>query len=145
MNRAANLCSWWLPVIVWMATIFIFSTDWFAAGQTAPWLATLLPLLPPNVLDGVHFTLRKSGHFGEYFILAVLLLRAWRQQFPGQSPAKRIILVSLLAALYAVTDEWHQSFVPNRSASAMDVLIDAGGAFWGAFWFDWKARRSTVK
>ena len=45
-----------------------------------------------------------------------------------------------IATLYAASDEWHQSFVPSRSASIVDVLIDCVGAMCGAFWFEWHRR-----
>jgi VanZ family protein len=70
------------------------------------------------------------AHFGEYLVLAVLLTVL----FTG-SRFKRwqIVLLALgLAALYAVSDELHQLFVPGRSSDPVDVLTDAIGASVGA-------------
>jgi VanZ family protein len=125
-----------------MAVIFLFSTDLFAGRQTASWFDTLLPFLSPEAQEGLHLAIRKAGHFIEYFILAVLLQRAWHCQLPAQPALRRTCLVVLLSAFYAVSDEWHQSFVPSRSASAMDVLIDSCGALCGAIGFN---RWSTIR
>lgn len=97
----------WLVVAVWMAIIFVLSSQ------------PQLPSLPRPLWD---MLLKKGAHFTAYAILAALLFaalgagrRAWGWAW-------------LLAVLYACTDEWHQSFVPGRHPSPSDVLIDAGGA-----------------
>ncbi len=128
----------WLPTAIWMALIFTFSTDWFAAPNTssifAPLLSWLVPGIAPATIEIVHGIVRKLGHLTEYFILANLLGSAWKTQWPEQSTAKRWVSAVLVATLYAVSDEWHQSFVPSRSASGVDVAIDACGAACAALW-----------
>jgi len=88
----------------------------------------------------LHGLLRKLGHGAEYFILASLLGTAYKTQWPKQSAQSRCTHVVLLAALYAISDEWHQSFVPSRSANAVDVAIDTCGAICGAFWTRYRER-----
>ena len=128
----------WTPVAIWMALIFIFSTDGFAASHTASFLKPLLSWLIPGIaaetIQGIHLGLRKLGHWTEYFILANLMAAAWQSHWPTQSGPNRFIGTVILATLYAISDEWHQSFVPSRSASAVDVTIDALGAICGAIW-----------
>lgn len=128
----------WAPVTVWMALIFAFSTDWFAAPNTSalfqPLLSWLLPGIAPETIQIVHAVLRKLGHLSEYFILAILLTAAGQTQWPKQNRGSRFLITVIFATLYAISDEWHQSFVPSRSASAVDVMIDACGAICGAFW-----------
>jgi len=102
----------WLPVIIWAAFIFYLSS--------IPHLRFL-----PNHWD---FLVRKIGHLGVYGILARLLARA----LTGSTlwSWKKIFMWSLvLTMLYACTDEFHQSFVPGRSATVHDVLIDSAGAW----------------
>jgi VanZ family protein len=129
----------WTPVAIWMALIFIFSTDWFAASRTASFLKPLLSWLIPGIaaetIQAIHLGLRKLGHWTEYFVLASLVAAACKSQWPTQSGPNRITRTVILATLYAISDEWHQSFVPSRSASAVDVAVDAWGAICGAIWF----------
>ena len=70
---------------------------------------------------------RKAGHVAEYGILAALLFRAFRGERAGWS-ARWSLAAVVLAALIGASDEWHQSFVPSRTASAWDALIDTIGA-----------------
>lgn len=127
-----------------MALIFIFSTDWFAAPNTSslfgPLLSWLIPGIAPETLQIIHAALRKLGHWTEYFILAILWAAACKAQWPNQSWQSRLIASVIIATLYAISDEWHQSFVPSRSASAIDVTIDACGAICGAFWARYRDR-----
>jgi VanZ family protein len=128
----------WAPSGVWMALIFTFSTDWFAAPNTSSFFGSLLswliPGIAPETMQIVHAALRKLGHWTEYFILATLLAAACKAHWPKQTRRSRFVATVIIATLYAISDEWHQSFVPSRSASVGDVAIDACGAICGAFW-----------
>jgi VanZ family protein len=119
----------WMPVGAWMLLIFIGSTSVLSAEHTSrflvPFLRWLDPTIAPETIAKVHFLLRKFGHLTEYAILATLLWRAWRLTSTGSIP----VLASFgVAALFAVSDEIHQFFIPSRTASPRDVLIDAVGA-----------------
>ena len=139
----------WLPVAVWMGVIFSFSTDYFSGRNTyaflAPLFASLFPSLSAAQIDTIHLGLRKFGHWSEYFILAVLLLRALRVNFPRRSQLNRFGWCVALATLYAAGDEWHQSFVPSRTASICDVMIDAFGAICGTIWLSLRGPQLTPK
>jgi len=126
----------WLPVILWMGFIFVMSTSLGSSAHTSriiePLIRWLAPGISPAAVDRVHGLIRKTGHFTEYAILALLVLRAVRislrhRHLEGGCKAAGIAL--LVAAVYASTDEFHQSFVPGRTASVYDVLIDTSGAF----------------
>ncbi len=69
----------------------------------------------------------KLAHGGWFFLLALL---AWRAAREGEAWPRRRRVVGLLvgAALWAVSDEWHQSFVPGRAVEAADLLADVAGA-----------------
>ena len=95
----------WLPVVLWAALIFAFSS--------VPDLGT--------GLGGWDLVLRKIAHAAEYAVLGALLARALR------SPAVAV----LAGVLYAVSDEVHQAFVPGRLGSPVDVAIDAVGVVAG--------------
>jgi VanZ family protein len=104
--RQASL---WLPVIAYMAGIF---------------LASSIPD-PPTPSDVSDVSLHEAAYFG----LTLLLIRAcangrWSGVTFGTLAAAWVIAVA-----YGVTDEWHQSFVPNRHSELRDLGSDAIGAF----------------
>jgi VanZ family protein len=129
----------WIPPVAWAALIFVFSEQAFSGANTSrilqPLLRYLLPPISASDIEIVHLLLRKVGHFVEYFILAALITRALCQPTPHELSARHLALAVALAALYAISDEWHQALVPNRSASGVDVLIDVFGAICGISWF----------
>ena len=128
----------WLPVLLWMLVIFIMSTDAGSAAHTSRFIDPFLRWLVPGIsLGGIaraHFLIRKMGHLTEYAILGILLWRAWTRTMSDagqQWQWKTAIFALALAAAYAASDEFHQSFVPSRGASVQDVAIDSCGAFLG--------------
>jgi len=130
----------WLPVIVWAGLIFVFSTDLLSdsntAGVVGPLLREVFPSLSGDDLERFHWLIRKLGHFAAFFILAVLIVRALRDQ----SNENRIGIAIALTTLLAISDELHQSVVPSRTANAMDVLIDVFGGICGTLWFRLRKR-----
>ena len=75
----------------------------------------------------IHLVARKVAHFTEYAILAYLAARAFRTS-PRPALANRWFFASLaLVVCYALLDEYHQSFVPSRTASIYDSFIDMTG------------------
>lgn len=122
--------SFWLPVLAWMAFIFIGSTDLMSAAHTSRFIGPFLRWFAPDIADttiaSVQLIVRKCGHLTEYAVLAALLFRAFRQHLEGAFwPA------FLVAALYAGLDEFHQSFVATRTGSPWDTATDCAGAFVG--------------
>jgi VanZ family protein len=106
----------WLPVLVWAALIFGFSS--------VPDLGT--------GLGGWDLVLRKLAHTAEYAILGALLVRA----------TGRAGLALALGSAYAASDEIHQVFVAGRHGSPIDVAIDAVGVAVGiALWQSVRTRR----
>jgi len=122
---------YWAPAVVWAAAIFSFSGDSFSSAHTEGIVFAFLHWLLPNAsvatLDLLHELVRKCGHFAEYFVLSLLLLRAVRG--PGQGWKLRwAISAFVIAVAYAGLDEFHQSFVPSREATPWDSVLDATGA-----------------
>jgi hypothetical protein len=99
----------WGPVALQMALIF--------AASSIPELGAL----PGGMSD-------KSGHGIGYGILGAVLVRALAGGRVNGVTWRRAGLAVLLATLYGVTDEFHQSFVPGRSPDRFDVLADCLGA-----------------
>ncbi|MFR7493389.1 MAG: VanZ family protein [Adlercreutzia sp.] len=73
-----------------------------------------------------------AAHFTEYLIFGVLLVVAARRTWPALGWGKLALVAVALASLYAVTDEFHQSFVPGRVCDPADWLTDTLGAALGA-------------
>ena len=140
----AWLWAWW-PAIAWAAMIFTMSTDTFSAEHTSrilePVLRWLIPSLSAPQFEVIHYFIRKSAHFSEYFVFFLLLYRAVRAGRRGWRWSWGITAL-LIAAAYSAADEFHQSFVPSRGSSAYDSLLDTTGAFVAliAIWL-WFRRR----
>jgi VanZ family protein len=129
--RASSLVNPWMPVVGWMLLIFVGSTDVLSAEQTSRFLIPFLHWLDPKMsivmILEIHTALRKLGHILEYAILAALLWRAVRGTLTSTRTITIAGLVFFASVLFAASDEFHQSFVPARTSSVHDVMIDACG------------------
>lgn len=85
--------------------------------------------------------LRKLAHVGEYAVLALLLVQALRLH--GLSPKRAVLMAACISALYAVSDEVHQTFVPGRNGVWRDVGIDAVGIAGAALWHTRRGERKS--
>src|SRR6266550_3407816 len=115
VQQRARLYLHWIPPIVWAAVIFAASTELLASDATGRLLAAAVNAilghpLPPSQFAALHFAVRKAGHLIEYFILSWLLFRAIRGDRTGWN-VRWALAAIVTAALYAASDEWHQSFV----------------------------------
>jgi VanZ family protein len=124
---------YWLPILIWLGLIFIGSTDVLSAEQTSRFLVPFLRWLDPQISSAtivtIHFAVRKLGHLTEYAVLAMLLWRALRRGTNLQLNMLILFIAVLTAcAILAASDEYHQSFVPSRTGSPNDVIIDICGA-----------------
>ncbi len=126
-----------MAAIAWMCLIFAGSTDLLSGAHTSRFLMPFLLWLDPHIsfqtLALIQFLVRKAGHVTEYAILATLLWRALRHHWLSvrRSFWKPAMLTLVGAMTYAATDEFHQSFIPSRTATAHDVMIDTMGAIVG--------------
>lgn len=135
------------PLVVWMAIIFFASTGSMSASKTSRILRPLLLWLFPGITEeGLHFghfLLRKGAHLTEYGVLALLAARAFLSSTRDVLRRRVYVASFCLVALYALLDEFHQSFVSTRTGTIYDSLIDmAGGATALAVLAAWRARRS---
>ena len=131
MARLTRFVSHSLPLIAWLAFISFASSGSFSAGNTSRIIGPLILWLFPNTsletLALIHFITRKIAHFTEYAILGFLAARAFRTS-PRPAIRQRWFLICVtLIVVYALMDEYHQSFVPSRTASIFDSLIDMTG------------------
>lgn len=127
----------------WMGTIFGFSAENGESSQsfsdkiTVKVVKYIEPeydskdlLKQQDIFNKTSFFVRKTGHFGEYAILGILItmfamtFRAYRSK-----KIRYRLMTIVVPFIYACTDEFHQGFVDGRSPKFFDVCIDTCGAF----------------
>ena len=128
-----ELLKTWIAAGLWIVLIMIESTSYLSSANTS---RVLYPIL--HFLFGIddarfqilHHYLRKTGHFVGYFMLSFLLFRAWRVTLPRSSrwAMRWAAIAFLMTALVASLDEWHQTFLPSRTGTIQDVILDSIGA-----------------
>ncbi|WP_125154745.1 VanZ family protein [Clostridium rectalis] len=116
-------------ILVWMIIIFKFSQDPadISNSKSGIVIDTLTSIgINVNSYFGelTNFVVRKMGHLTEYFILALLCINAFKENFKIKTS---YILAVLTVFIYACSDEFHQLYVPGRSGKFTDVLIDSFG------------------
>src|ERR1700734_1698647 len=120
---------WW-PALLWALVISAFSTGVFTSDNTSRFIIPILKWFFPHAsqetLFLMHHLIRKTGHFTEYFILSLLILRGIRAGQQGAHLAWALGAIAIVGC-YAAFDEFHQSFVPGRTAAVSDVLLDTAG------------------
>lgn len=111
----------WIALsLIWMAVIFGFSHQANSGAMTEA------------VLGDANVLIRKSAHVTEYAVLFCLYWQVLKRlSFWSGKTALKLLLTLIMVALYAKSDEWHQSFVPGRSSSDLDVLVDTAGGVIG--------------
>ncbi|MBU0549823.1 MAG: VanZ family protein [Candidatus Omnitrophica bacterium] len=101
---------YWLPVALWAILIFAVSG---LPGEDLPYVFSGQDLF---------------FHVMEYAVLALLLNRALsRTSLKSYPQKKKLLLVIMACLIYAISDEFHQKFVPGRVASLADILLDGLG------------------
>jgi len=122
----------WLPVVLMVTAIAIESTPWFGSDHTTGPMRAAWEFLFGRVSDAawvpIHHMIRKAGHFVGYGLLGLTWLRAWGLTLPGSNFLRIPLLALAGTALVASADEWHQTFLPNRTGRWQDVLLDCCGA-----------------
>lgn len=121
-----------MPVAIGIGVIMLESTEWLGSNHTSGPLRWFCEAIFGPISDAswemVHHLVRKSGHFFGYGALGVAWLRAWWMTLPRFRFQSVATLALLGTALVASLDEWHQSYLPNRTGSVWDVLLDCAGA-----------------
>jgi len=123
--------AWW-PVALGICVIACESTSWMGADHTSGPLRWLFEHLFGPVSDTrwetLHHYIRKTGHFTGYGLIGLAWLRAWRMTLPRLHFFPDAGLAVLGTALISSSDEWHQTFLPDRTGTAWDTLLDCSGA-----------------
>ncbi len=124
-----------MAVIIWAGVIFSMSTSTFSAsftGMVLEWILKVLGIrLTPNEFADLHFAIRKLAHLTEYAVLGIFLYHAMEAGRPRGWQWRTALAAILIAGLYSLTDEFHQTLVPGRGPALHDCAIDTVGATMG--------------
>jgi VanZ family protein len=128
-----ELLKTWIAAGLWIILIMIESTSYLSSANTSRFLYPILHFLfgiDTARFEVLHHYLRKTGHFIGYFVLSFLLFRSWRATLPLSSrwALRWAAIAFLMSALVASLDEWHQTFLPSRTGTIHDVILDSIGA-----------------
>jgi VanZ family protein len=119
LTKVKSFTYYWLPLIVYCLLIYIQSDH-----------------PSPQSLPSFEYS-DKLLHFAAYAVMGVLFYRAY-QTLSLKNNIRLLMLLSVIsAALYGVSDEVHQSFVPARDAQLSDVTADVLGAVGGVYLYNW--------
>ena len=138
----------WVSVVLWMLLIFMLSGQpGEKSGELSHGVAHFIArvaekVFPRAELDAekVHGPVRKTAHVANFFVLGVLVVRAL---YKNGVRGKRLWLIAgVLCMLYALSDEFHQYFIPARGAQISDVLLDTLGSVTGiAGYWQWRCSK----
>lgn len=138
-KRRRVLLSAWVPATVCAALILMSSSDAFSSENTSsvlrPFLEGIFGTFVNSTWIKLLYDIRKTGHFFAYGFVSCVFFRAWRMTFrlsrsySAVTASLRAAAVALLSTLALCSaDEFHQSFLPRRTGSPFDVLLDMCGA-----------------
>lgn len=125
----------WLWVILWAAVIWQFGTDAYSLRRTSNFMQWVIEGLvgpvDPVTRYKLYMLFRKSAHFIEYAILALLAFRAALLSAVRARIATACWIAIFFVSTIAAADEFRQSYSSTRTGSPYDVLIDVAGGLVG--------------
>ena len=129
-------------LLLWMTVIFMFSSSGSVksnntSGQVISSAISVKDKVTNNetkpetkkkIVKKLNYSIRKSAHVFEYFVLGVLALNV----FDAFNVKRKVLFAIMLCILYASSDEFHQLFT-GRTASVTDVLLDSAASIVGIY------------
>lgn len=126
MERTRRKLIYWLAPVLWAGTLFFLSAQ------------SKLPEIGPQFRN-----IDKLEHLVAYGFLGAFVMLALRKVHRVHLPLA-LVLTILITSAYGASDEWHQSFVPNRSCDVLDWTADTlGGILAAGIYFAYESHRST--
>jgi len=110
IKKVIRFLSYWLPPLLWMAIIFYLSSR------------SRISISPTYIVNFIFF---KTLHVLEYAFLYFLWFRVFNNL--NKKSTSRWFFPFIIAVLFAISDELHQSIVPTRQSTIRDMFIDTGG------------------
>lgn len=138
----------WLFVFLWATFIFATSCTFIKRRVFIDFVERFLPAGVPQHLwlsfwGSFGLAVVKAYHMMEFAFLCLLLYSALRMKWI-QKPSQSIFVSAFVAALFGISDEWHQTFVPGRGGTWIDVLIDCCGISFVVLLVLWRARKRPL-
>lgn len=142
-NKKRKIIILTILVFTWMSTIYFFSSQdsTESSGTSGVIVQTITKVIPNfenkhidekvEIVDTLQHFVRKTAHFAIYALGGILLV-SLTTECSAQNPKFAALLIG---TLYATTDEWHQYYIPGRSAEIADVCLDAVGVLTGIILF----------
>ena len=112
--------------LFWMAAIY-----WLSSKQSLP---------APDLFWGQD----KIEHAVVFGVLGMLFALSFKP-VQGKSRMKRLLILTLLVALYGISDEFHQYFVPGRESDVIDALADFIGILLASLFFFYSRKYASAK
>lgn len=129
-----------LALILWMAFIFMLSHQTAAQSGAVsggfteklfsvfyPYFKSMTDMQKQEIINGASFLIRKAAHFSIYALLGVFSFLTFYSYSKIKKTA-RLVISFFICFIFAMSDEWHQTFIVGRSGEIRDVLIDSSGA-----------------
>ena len=136
------------PLLLWFSLIFYASTDHLSNENTSkvvyPFIKWLFFSPSEATIEILHIIIRKIAHFTEYAVLAFFLARATTSSTKDWLNKNWFKWSISIIVLYALLDEYHQSFESTRMASIYDSLIDISGGLTVLCFFYWKIKQKAL-
>lgn len=135
MKEKGRKIAIWSIVVLWMIVIFKLSaqsgeqSNDLSLGVSGLIAALIEKISPSSDALAFNHIIRKCAHFFAYLVLGMVVLFAMRKM--GISGTKGILLTLAVCVVYAISDEWHQGFIPGRTPKLTDILIDSSGSLLG--------------
>ncbi|MGE8203423.1 VanZ family protein [Heyndrickxia sp. NPDC080065] len=111
---------WWILAIIMCVLIYKFTASPASTGSNTLQIIERITGLNNEIAGVLNFIIRKLAHISVFGLLGIFLYNAIQKN--------KLSIAWFLTTLYAASDEFHQSLVPNRTSSIYDVMLDSGGA-----------------
>jgi hypothetical protein len=121
----------WCLAVAWALVIFLTSSTFIERQVFINFIKQFIPEGMPRHLwigfwSGFGIFVIKAYHVAEYALLTYLLFLVFVNRV-SKNYRQALIICAIISLLYAVSDEWHQTFIPGRGGTWVDVVIDCGG------------------
>jgi VanZ family protein len=133
------------PLLIWIGVILFLGSGQGASTRTSLIIRPILEFLFPNAsfetIALYHGIIRKLAHLTEYAVLGFLASRAFARSSNNVLRKYFFLTAVMLVLIVATSDEFNQSFNPERTSSPVDVLIDFAGGLTATLFFYFLTKR----
>ena len=146
----------WILVLVWMLVIFYYSNmnhikSNDKSKNTINYIIETTEKIENNnsiktnkqqIIEYLNYPIRKCAHITIYLVLSILIISAIKNTKSIKHPS---IITLIICFIYAITDEYHQTFIDGRTGQFIDVLIDTTGSMLGLTIYNKITQKNTKR